>query len=106
MASALKKATSVVGTARTAIMTAPAAKQTIVINGLISNNDTANKASHFLTVEVQTGATYRVILKDAPIPYGGSLELPKIVLVAGDVLHMTSSVATHLQAYVSYVEKD
>lgn len=73
MASTLKKATNVIGTTRTAILTAPAAKQTIVINGLVSNSDTTNKATHFVTIEVQTGATYRVIVKDAPIHYGGSL---------------------------------
>jgi len=106
MASTLKKVTAVVGTARTSVLTAAAAKQTIVITGTVANLDTANKGTHFVTLEVQTGATYRTLVKDAPIPYGGSLELPKIVLAANDVLHMTASAASVLEAYVSYVEKD
>lgn len=106
MASALKKVTAALGVARTSVLTAAAAKQTIVINGLVSNNDSANKGTHFVTVEVQTGATYRSLGRDLPIPYGGSLELPKIVLADGDVLHMTASAASVLEAYVSYVEKD
>jgi len=106
MASVLKKSSAIVGTSRTSMITATAGKQTIVINGLVSNNDSTNKATHFVTIEVQTGATYRVLLKDGPVPYGGSLELPKIVLAAGDVLHMTASSASVLQGYVSYVEKD
>lgn len=106
MASSLLKATSALLATRTTLITATAAKQTIVITGTVGNIDTTNKATHFVTIEVQTGATYIVLLKDAPVPYGGSLVLPKIVLVAGDVLHMTASQVSVLEGYVSYVEKD
>lgn len=106
MASVLKKSTAVVGTTRTALITAAASKQTIVVTGTISNIDTTNKATHFATIEVQTGATYRVIVKDAPVPYGGALQLPKIVLESGDILYVTGGIASVMEAYVSYVEKD
>lgn len=106
MASLLKKSAAAILATRTPFINATALKQTIVITGSVSNIDTANKASHFVTIEVQTGATYRTIVKDAPIPYGGTLLLPKIVLGAGDILHMTASMVNMLEGYVSYVEKD
>lgn len=106
MASVLKKATAAIAATRTTLLTATAAKQTIIITGTVANIDTANKATHFVTIEVQTGATYRVVVKDAPVPYGGALALPKIVMDAGDVMHMTASSASVLEGYVSYVEKD
>lgn len=106
MASDLKKSAAAILATRTPLITAAALKQTIVITGTVSNLDTANKASHFVTIEVQTGGTYRVIVKDAPVPYGGTLILPKIVLAAGDILHMTANLANMLEGYVSYVEKD
>lgn len=106
MASLLKKAAAALGITRTAMVTAAAGKQTIVITGSISNLDTTNKATYFANIEVQTGGNYRMIVKDAPIPYGGSLQLPKIVLDPLDVLHFTASAAAVLDGYVSYVEKD
>lgn len=106
MASTLKKSTAAVLTTRSALITAAVGKQTIVVTGTISNIDTPVKASHFATLEVQTGATYRVIVKDAPIPYGGSLQLPKIVLEAGDILHVSGLTNGVMEAYVSYIEKD
>lgn len=106
MASSLKKVTAAVGTGRTSVLTAAAAKQTIVITGTVSNLDTANKGTHFVTIEIQTGATYRALVKDAPVAYGGSLELPKIVMAENDIMHMTASAASVMEAYVSYVEKD
>ena len=106
MASTLLQASAAILATRTTLITATADKQTIVITGTVSNIDTTNKATHFVTIEVQTGATYRVIVKDAPVPYGGALQLPKIVLQEGDVLHMTASLVDVLEGYVSYVEKD
>lgn len=106
MASNLLASRAAILNTRTNFITAAAAKQTIVITGTVSNVDTTNKATHFTTIEVQTGATYRVIVKDAPVPYGGALQLPKIVLQEGDILHMTASLVGVLEGYVSYVEKD
>jgi hypothetical protein len=106
MASTLLQASAAILATRTTLLTATAAKQTIVITGTVSNVDTANKATHFVTIEVQTGGTYRVLLKDAPVPYGGSLILPKIVMEAADVLHLTGSLVSVLEGYISYVEKD
>lgn len=106
MASELLQASKDILVTRTPLIDATAGKQTIVITGTVSNIDTANKATHFVTIEVTTGAVNRVILKDAPIAYGGSLILPKIVLVAGDILNMTASLDGVLEGYVSYVEKD
>lgn len=106
MASNLLSASAAILATRTTMITAAAAKQTIVITGTVSNVDTTNKATHFATIEVQRGANYRVIVKDAPVPYGGALQLPKIVLQEGDVLHITASLVDVLEGYVSYVEKE
>lgn len=105
MASLLKKAMAAVAATRTTVLTAATAKQTIIINGLISNIH-ASKATYFVTIEVGTGATYRTLLKDAPIPYGGALELPKVVLEAGDLFCITGSAASAMEVFISYVEKD
>lgn len=106
MASILKKVALPLTNARTLMFTATADKQTIVVTGTVSNVDTTNKATHFVTIEVRTGVDYRVVVKDAPVPYGGSLELPKIVLAAGDMFYMTAEASGMLEGYVSYVEKD
>ena len=106
MASLLKKASAAVLATRTTLLTAAADKQTIVVTGTVSNLDDVNKATYFVTVEIQTGVDYRVIVKDAPVPYGGSLVLNKIVLEPADVVHLTASEADVLDAYISYVEKD
>lgn len=106
MASQLLRAAAAVGTSRTTLITAAAGKQTIVVTGTVANIDVTNKATHFVTIEVNAGGTYRAVVKDAPVPYGGSLELLKIVLQAGDVLVMTASTTGVLEGYVSYVQKD
>lgn len=104
MASSLKRTSSALAATRTVVHTAAANLQTVIVNGLVSNIS-ASKATFFVTIEVGTGTTYRTILKDAPVPYGGALELPKMFLAAGDTLNFTASAASALEAYVSYVEK-
>ena len=106
MASNLLASSAAILNTRTNFITAAANKQTIVITGTVSNIDTTNKATHFVTIEVQEGATHRVIVKDAPVPYGGALQLPKVVLESGNVLKMTANLNSVLEGYVSYVEKD
>lgn len=105
MASTLKETGTMLAATRTVVLTAPAAKQTIVVSGTVANVN-ASRATYFVTIEVGSGATYRTIIKDAPVPYGGSLIVPKIILTAGKTLNMTASAAASLDAHISYVEKD
>lgn len=106
MASILKKVALPVANSRTAFFTAAADKQTIVITGTVANTDTTTKATHFVTIEVFDGSSYKVVVKDAPVPYGGSLELPKIVMEEGDIMNMSADLSGVLEGYISYVEKD
>lgn len=105
MAASLKKATALIGSTRTLVLTATTGIQTIVIGGTISNIDPAGNY-HGVTVEVQQlDSSYINLVTTAPISVGGSLLLPKFVLGPGEKLYMTADAATFIQAFVSYVEK-
>tara|TARA_R100001460_G_scaffold30910_1_gene60994 strand:- start:918 stop:1256 length:339 start_codon:yes stop_codon:yes gene_type:complete len=70
----------------------------------------ANIASSQVTVDVyiRNSSTDYYLIKNAPIPVGGSLELidsgSKIVLKNGDVLYAIASAATSVDAVVSAVD--
>lgn len=105
MAATLKKASAAIGNTRTLVLTATASVQTIVIGGTVSNTD-ATEAYHGVTVEVQNAdSSYTVLVKNSPISVGGSLMLPKIVLLPGEKVYMTADANGFVQAYLSYVEK-
>jgi hypothetical protein len=106
MAATLKKiAVGNILATRTLVMTAAASVQTIIIGGNISNTDVTG-AYHGVTIEIQqTDTSYINLVTQAPIVPGGSLQLPKIVMVSGEKLYMTADAATFLQAHVSFVEK-
>jgi hypothetical protein len=70
-----------------------------------------NKASSTAEVTVtitDTGATTYYVIKDAPVPVGGSLELidsgSKIVMQNGDVLKAYSDTASAIDVLVSRVD--
>ena len=70
----------------------------------------ANKSTSSVTVDatVKNSSTSYYLIKDAPIPAGGSLELidsgSKIVLQNGDVLKAFSDTATAIDVLVSRVD--
>lgn len=91
---------------RTLIYTCPAATQSVVFAGTIANIDDTNLLDHWIKIEVQkVDTTYVTIVNKAPITYGGSLSVPKIVLIAGEKLYLTSDTSNVLGARVSAVEK-
>jgi len=69
-------------------------------------NKITNSAN--VTVLIASGGTNYYVIKDAPIPSGGSLELidsgSKIVLQNSDVLKAYADTATAVDVLVSYVD--
>ncbi len=76
---------------RALLYTAPSGSTSIVFSGTVSNIDSTLKTDHMVTVEIKkTDLSYKSILKEVPIAYGGSLPLPKTILTAGEALWVTS----------------
>ncbi len=65
-------------------------------------------ASINVTVLISSGGTDYFVIKDAPIPVGGSLELidsgSKIVIQSADVLKAYADTASAVDVLVSYVD--
>jgi hypothetical protein len=105
MASSFKSyANSSIGVSNTAVFTASAS--TTVIGFSIANiTESAVKASAFLE---KSGAGTSFIVKDAPIPAGGSLiavgSEQKVVLETGDVLSIYANTASSVDTIVSTLE--
>ena len=67
----------------------------------------ANVSSNAITVEayIRNSSTDYYIVKDAPIPAGGSLSYnDKINVVSGDRLYFKSNTASSLDVIVSFVD--
>jgi hypothetical protein len=80
-----------------------------IIGIRLSNITTATiKADIYITSTASGGSADSYIVKNAPIPSGGSLELidggAKIVLLSGDVLKAKSDTADSLNVWVSYID--
>ena len=89
------------------IYTAPAANNA-VLSSLRVTNDNANTASISATVYPGGGATPYKLLKTYILPTSQTLDILSgvpCVLIAGDVLKVTSSVAD-VDFYLSYLEID
>lgn len=84
-------------TTQTTVHTAPAATQTTVI-GLSLANVGSNVAT--VSATLTRGATVVYVIKDAVVPAADSLILyggdQKLVMQSGDLLKVTSSVATDI----------
>lgn len=83
----------------------PGATTAIVFDGTIANIDTVGSADQTVTVSIQrSGGTYDIVLQTITIPFGSSLQLPKMVLTAGENLCMTATNSGKLAAKVHLVE--
>lgn len=91
---------------RTLIYTCPAGTQSVIFAGTVANIDNTNLADHWVTIEIQkVDASYVPVANKVPITYGGSLAFPKIALVAGEKIYLSSDAASVLFARLSTVEK-
>lgn len=107
MPSNFKRSEVVAGTTRTQLYGPVGAGVTsIVFAGTFSNIDSTNKSDHVFTLEIFNAASvYIPVLKEVPVPYGGSSECPKIVLLPGESLYVTAAEATAIQASVNVLER-
>lgn len=107
MASTFKRSEVLAGTTRTAIYGPVAAGvQAIIFSGTFANIDSTNKSSHNFTLEVRNASSaYIPLLQDVPVVYGGSSKSPKVVLLAGEYLYITSPDANAIQASLNILEK-
>lgn len=101
----LSSPVSSVGTSNVNLLTVPVATTGLII-GLCLSNTTS--ATILATVTLTRGATSYSLCTNAQIPAGSSI-LPiggdqKVVLMASDVLKVKSSVASSMDAILSYVQ--
>ena len=96
-----------IGTSPTSVGTYTVAASTqVTIIGLSLANVAATQVN--VTVEIFDGVNSTRIVKDAPIPVGGSLVAiggeQKVVLVTGDSVRITSNTASSVDAALSLLE--
>ena len=78
-------------TTSTAIYIAPADTTSIIFSGTICNTSDATSGTVNLSV-VKANSNSAYILKNIELPYGSTLQIPKIVLETGDrILASTSA---------------
>jgi hypothetical protein len=105
MANTFKNAGVAVGTSRTTVYTAPSATQSVVHALYISNVDGTNNATATIEITIDGGTTYRHIGKTIPVDADSTLVLEKpINLEAGDILAVTASGVSDLEAVASILE--
>tara|TARA_B110000495_G_C22916410_1_gene535332 strand:+ start:232 stop:558 length:327 start_codon:yes stop_codon:yes gene_type:complete len=95
MANDFKNAQNTSVTTQETVYTAPAAKDSIILE-----LDVANVSTTAVTATVKvydlSDATFAHIVKDAPVPVGGTLQIisgQKIILEAGDYICVSASAA-------------
>jgi hypothetical protein len=89
-----------------ALYTVPSSTTTIILGLTLCNVHTAQVSATVEIVDTSAGITSTVI-KDAPIPVGGSLEIMsgnKIVVETTDVVKVSSSIADKISATMSIME--
>jgi|TARA_B110000196_G_scaffold291931_1_gene279189 hypothetical protein len=93
-----------VGTAATTIYTAPSLKNSIVIECDIANTTNGTvTADAFIT----SGGVDYYIVKNAPVPSGGSLQVvsnQKVILEAGEALKVQSNTTSSVDVVASILE--
>jgi len=96
-----------VGVTLTDVYTTPAATSSIVV-GLCISNILAENVFANVKVYDNSGADSVYLVKDAPIPIGGSLVVvggdQKLVLEASDKIQVQSDTAAALDVFVSVLE--
>jgi hypothetical protein len=93
-----------VGTTAVSVYTAPSAKNSICIELDVCNTTASGVTAD---VYITSGGNNYYIVKQAPVPVGGSLQVvagQKIVLSNGDILKVISSVASSLDVVGAILE--
>ena len=105
MANTFKNAAVAIGTSATTLYTAPAGTTGIIHAIYISNVDGVDDATVDITVtDTSAGQTFH-IMKTVEVPSDSTLVIEKpINLEAGDILKVTASAASDLEAFASVLE--
>lgn len=93
-----------VGTTPTTLYTAPATLKSIIIELDVCNTTLGGLTT---SVFINSGGQDVFIVKNAPVPVGGSLQViagQKIVLVEGDSINVVSSSAASIDVVSSILE--
>ena len=105
MANTFKNAGVAVGTSATTLYTCPAATAAVVHALFLSNVDGTNACTATIEASVDGGTTFRKLGLNLDIPSQSSLVFDKpINLEAADVLRITASAASDLEAFASILE--
>lgn len=78
----------------------PAGSTVIVFSGVFSNVDNTSMVNHWITLETYNGTAYNNKLNQIPIPFGSASMCPKVVLLAGESLYVTSDAAASIACSV------
>ena len=96
-----------IGTSLTTVYTAPAVTTTTVI-GMSIANTTVNTVKASVVVVDNSAAVTTYLIKEAPIPAGGSLVIigadQKVVLETADYIRVQSDAAASLDVTMSMLE--
>ncbi len=101
----LRKTANNIGTSFTTVYTVPANTTTIIIGGIISNISSTTSING--EVAINDGVNdINMTGVDTPIPTGTSLSFidGKVVMQAGDVLKVKSSLAGNMDVHLSIME--
>ena len=93
-----------VGTSPVTLYTAPSLKQSSVIEGDLANTTSATGTGD---VFITSGGVDHYIVKNAPIPTGGTLQVisnQKVVLDGNQVLKVQGNTASSIDAIASILE--
>jgi hypothetical protein len=82
-----------------------ATTQAVLFSGTVANVDDPTMSDHSVTMEVKRGGSYINVLNKVPVPFGSSLQLPKVALVSGEEIYLTADLVSCLVARLSLVEK-
>ena len=110
MANTFKLKTKAGVTTLATVYTVPSSTTAIVL-GMMIGNTTSNAITSTVTLSSDTSDTETnetvFLVKDAPVPAGGSLELlagNKVVMQATDVMKIDADVAAKIDATLSIME--
>ena len=89
------------------LYTVPSSTTTVVIGLTLANVHTSQVTASVTVIDSSNSNETSHVVKDAPIPVGGSLEIMagnKIILEASDIIKVDCSVADKISATLSIME--
>lgn len=105
MASTFINAGIQVGATATTLYTCPVSTAAVIHSLFVANVDGTNSADVDIEVSIDGGTTFRYLAFTVPVPAQSTLIFDKpINLEASDVIRLTASAASDLEAFASILE--